>query len=319
MKRTTLATVLAATSTMGTSIAHAHASVQVDNGNGAQIRYQTKEVKDIKVFYRELGSPKLPTISLPHGFDSPSHMFRDLMPLLSRRFHLVAPDYPGFGYSDAPAADKFDPTFANLTNVIESFVATMGLKSFAIYMQDFGGPVGFRLAVKHPDRVSGFIIQNANAYQEGIAPEQLLEIEARANTKGPSQETLEKIVTGDFIHFMYQTGTRNPGGLNPDAWTVDIAVLQNPAAKRIQAALIDNYFTNVEAYPEWQAYFRAYHPKAVLVWGRNDPIFLQSGAEAYKKDLPNVEIHYFNTGHFALEEDARGIAEAIESFFERNR
>jgi pimeloyl-ACP methyl ester carboxylesterase len=319
-KQTALATVLATTLAAGAPVAaHAQGSSQSQGPATSLVQSHTIQVNGIKIFYREAGDPKAPTILLLHGFDSSSHMFRDLMPLLSTRFHLVAPDYPGFGYSDAPAAGQFDPTFANLTDVVEKFVVQAGLKSFVIYMQDFGGPVGFRLAVKHPDWVSGFIIQNANAYREGIAPEQLKGIEARAHTSGPSQETLDKIVTSDFIHFMYQTGTRNPAALNPDAWTVDIATMQNPAAKHIQAALIDNYYTNVEAYPQWQAYFRKHHPKAVLVWGKNDPIFLQSGAEAFKKDLPNVEIHYFNTGHFALEEDAPGIAGAILSFFDSHR
>lgn len=285
-----------------------------------KIHYRSIDIDGIKIFYREAGDPKYPTILLLHGFSSSSHMFRDLMPLLSDRFHLIAPDYPGFGYSDAPPGNLFEPTFAHLETVIEKFVAAVELKSFAVYMQDFGGPVGFRMAVKHPEWISGLIIQNANAYREGIAPEQLQGmdklIESRAaGNNTPSQKTSARVVTPEFITYLYRHGARDASSLNPDAWTVDIAALQNSEAKRIQADLIDNYYTNLQQYPEWQAYLRKWQPKTLIVWGKNDRGFLPLAAESYRRDLPKLELQYFDTGHFALEENAAEIAQAIAQFF----
>ncbi len=273
------------------------------------LRYRSVTVDGINIFYREAGDPKRPTILLLHGFSSSSHMFRELIPLLADRFHLIAPDYPGFGYSDAPLASQFEPTFANLEVVVEKFVQAVGLESFVIYMQDFGGPVGFRMAVKHPRWINGLIIQNANAYKEGFAPKQLEGMENR------SQSTSARVVTPEFIRYMYRDGVRDVSGLSPDAWTVDIAALQKPEAKRIQAALIDDYYTNLEQYSEWQAYLRKWQPKTLIVWGKNDRAFLPMGAESYRRDLRDVELKYFDTGHFALEEDAAEIARAIARSF----
>lgn len=244
---------------------------------------------------------------LLHGFSASSHMFRDLLPLLADHFHLIAPDYPGFGFSDSPPATTFEPTFTNLTEVMTKFVQQVRLESFIVYMQDFGGPVGFRLAAKHPERISGLVIQNANAYLEGLAPEQ------RAKTE--PEPTSARVVTPEFIRFMYTNGARNAGGLNPDAWTIDIAVLQKPEAKRIQAALIDDYHTNIPLYAQWQAYLRKAQPKTLIVWGKNDRAFTPAGAEAFKKDVPTAELQFFDTGHFALEEDAAAIANAIVRAF----
>lgn len=283
-----------------------------------RIRYRSISVDGIKVFYREAGDPRRPSILLLHGFSSSSHMFRDLMPLLSDRFHLIAPDYPGFGYSDAPAGNIFEPTFANLETVIEKFVTAVELKSFVVYMQDFGGPVGFRMAVKHPEWVSGLIIQNANAYREGIAPEQLQgmdKMESRAADHTQRQKTSAQVVTPEFIRYLYRNGARDAASLNPDAWAVDIAALQNPEAKRIQAELIDNYYTNLQQYSEWQTYLRKWQPKTLIVWGKNDRAFLPAGAESYRRDLRDVELKYFDTGHFALEENSVEIAQAIKQSF----
>lgn len=269
-------------------------------------RYRSVDVDGIKIFYREAGDPQRPTILLLHGFSSSSHMFRDLLPLLANDFHLIAPDYPGFGYSDAPSADVFEPTFTNLEIVISKFVNAVGLKSFIVYMQDFGGPVGFRMAIKHPEWISGLIVQNANAYVEGLPPQP---------PGAQNQKMSTQVVTPEFIHFMYRNGVRDVNSLNPDAWTVDIAVLQKPEAKRIQAALIDDYLTNIKLYPEWQAYLQKSQPKTLVTWGKNDRGFLPAAAEAYRQDLRNIEINYFDTGHFALEEDAIGVAQAIRKSF----
>lgn len=281
-----------------------------------RIRYRSVSVDGINIFYREAGDPKRPSILLLHGFSSSSHMFRDLMPLLADRFHLIAPDYPGFGHSDAPPAKTFEPTFSNLEIVIEKFVTAVELKSFVVYMQDFGGPVGFRMAVKHPEWISGLIIQNANAYREGIAPEQLQgmeKMESRVVDKG--QSTSAHVVTPEFIRYLYRNGARDAASLNPDAWVVDIAALQKPEAKRIQTNLIDNYYTNLQQYSEWQTYLRKWQPKTLIVWGKNDRAFTPSGAESYRRDLREVELKYFDTGHFALEENSAEIAQAIKQTF----
>ena len=272
------------------------------------VRYRSAKVDGFNIFYREAGDPQRPAILLLHGFSSSSHMFRDLMPLLADRFHLIAPDYPGFGYSDAPPATAFEPTFSHLEVVIAKFAQQVGLKSFVIYMQDFGGPVGFRMAVKHPEWIDGLIIQNANAYQEGLASAQVKAMEDHGEQ---SRKTSDAVVSPGFIVYLYRSGARDVSGLNPDAWTMDIAALERPEAKRIQAALIDDYPTNLQQYPQWQAYLRKSQPKTLIVWGKNDRAFLPAGAESYRRDLKNVQLHYFDTGHFALEEDAAPIAHAI--------
>jgi pimeloyl-ACP methyl ester carboxylesterase len=283
---------------------------------GSAVHYGTATVGGIRMFYREAGNPQSPAILLLHGFSASSHMFRDLMPLLSNCFHLIAPDYPGFGYSDAPPASEFEPTFSSLESVVERFVRQTGLRSFVLYMQDFGGPVGFRMAVKHPEWIKGLIIQNANAYQDGLPPLELNDQHADAQ---PAQPTSARVVSADFIRYMYQSGARNPSTMNPDAWTVDIAALARPEAQRIQAALIDDYVSNIQQYPQWQAYLRKQRPKTLVVWGKNDRGFLPAGAEAYRRDALDITVKYFDTGHFALEEDAEGIALAVAQSFARGQ
>lgn len=280
------------------------------------VHYHTVDVNGIKIFYREAGDPNKPTILLLHGFPSSSHMYRDLIPLLSPYFHLVAPDYPGSGYSDAPPESKFEPTFANLTNVMEGFIKKQNLTHFIIYMQDFGGPVGFRLAVKHPKWIRGLIIQNANAYLEGLSAENLRGIRERSKKLTPQMEKdIDQTVELGFIRRMYRTGVRHSENLDPDAWNADLRVLENPDNRRIQRALIINYYINLDQYPTWQEYLRKHQPPALIVWGKGDQIFLPAGAEAYKRDLPKAEIHFFNSGHFALEVDASGIADQIIRFY----
>lgn len=290
------------------------ASAKTDTVNETnRMRYRNTTIDGFNIFYREAGDPKRPAILLLHGFSSSSHMFRDLMPLLADRFYVVAPDYPGFGYSDAPAENNFEPTFSHLDSVMSKFVQTLALKKFVVYMQDFGGPVGLRMAVKHPEWISGLIIQNANAYREGIPPRQL---QAMATpSQEPIQKTSTQVVRPEFILYLYRNGARNVAQLNPDAWTVDIAALQKPEAKRIQSALIDDYHTSLAQYPIWQAYFRQWQPKTLIVWGKNDQGFSTEGAEAYRRDLHDVDLIYFDTGHFALEEDAIGVAQAIRKTF----
>ena len=281
----------------------------------AKVRYRSVQVDGIKIFYREAGNPQHPAILLLHGFSSSSHMFRDLMPLLAKHFYVIAPDYPGFGYSDAPATQDFAPTFVNLEILISKFVRAVELKPFVLYMQDFGGPVGLRMAVKHPEWVKGLIVQNANAYLEGLAAQSTSPTVEGAKP----QKMSEQVVNTKFIHHLYRHGARDVNALNPDAWTVDIAVLQNPEARRIQASLIDDYLTNLGQYAIWQEYFRKWQPKTLIVWGKNDQAFTMQGAEAYRKDLKNIDSEFFDTGHFALEENAEEIAQAIIHSFASNQ
>lgn len=280
----------------------------------AGVRYRWVEVDGIRIFYREAGDPSRPTLLLLHGFSSSSHMFRDLIPLLSDRYHLVAPDYPGFGFSDAPSPDRFTPTFANLTSVMEKFVGAVGLQSFVLYVQDFGGPVGLRMAVRRPDRVRGLIVQNANAYAEGLPLQRRAPPESGSANGGSAASASANLVTPAFIEFMYRNGARDVTRLSPDAWALDEAVLQNPDARRIQAALLADYPTNLALYGDWQQYLRAHQPRTLVVWGRNDQGFTPAGAEAFRRDLRDIQIRFFDTGHFALEEDAQGIASAIRTW-----
>jgi pimeloyl-ACP methyl ester carboxylesterase len=283
------------------------------------VRYRTAAVDGVKVFYREAGDPAKPAILLLHGFSSSSHMFRDLLPLLAGHFHLIAPDYPGFGHSDAPPGSQFEPTFANLESFMAKFAGQTGMKNFILYMQDFGGPVGFRMATKHPEWVKGLIVQNANAYTEGLPAAIVAAMSAQTASTAPRQPTSARVVNAGFIKYLYTDGARDAAALNPDAWALDIAVLQNPEARRIQSALIDEYFNNIALYPQWQAYMRQRQPKTLVVWGRNDHGFSPQGAEAFRRDLRDLELRYYETGHFALEEDAGPIARAIIARFASRR
>lgn len=282
-----------------------------------RIQYKTVEVDGINIFYREAGDRSKPTILLLHGFPTSSNMFRNLLPLLSTRFHLIAPDYPGFGFSEAPGPDKFKPTFENLTRVMNDFVQAVGARKFTLYMQDFGGPIGFRMALAHPEWMDSLIIQNANAYQQGIAPDVLKQMKARAAVppRPEDDKALEQMLSADGTKMQYLAGARNPAEIDPTSYSVDTWVQAMPEQHRIQKALIVDYYDNVLQYPVWHRYLAERQPKTLIVWGKNDPIFLTAGANAYLADIPNAEVHFFDTGHFALEEDAAGIAQQIIRFY----
>jgi pimeloyl-ACP methyl ester carboxylesterase len=280
-----------------------------------QIHYRTATVRGVEIFYREAGSPDLPTILLLHGFPTSSHMFRDLIPLLADRYHLVAPDYPGFGYSARPTPGEFVYTFDHLADVLEGFVDTLGLTRYSLYMQDFGGPVGFRLATRRPRQVGALIIQNANAYEAGVSSgvkDVVLRIwkERTPETEARLRELFELPVT----RRQYLEGAPDPTRVSPDAWEHAQWGMDRPGNKDIQFVLHADYGSNVERYPEWHQYFRTFQPPALIVWGRNDFVFLPAGAEAYGGDLKHVELHMLDAGHFALETHAAQIADYICDF-----
>ena len=278
------------------------------------IAYRTAEVDGLSVFYREAGAADAPTLLLLHGFPSSSHMFRDLIPLLADEFHLVAPDLPSFGKSDMPNPDKFDYTFDHLADVIDRFTEVLGLDRFAIYVFDYGAPVGFRIAARHPDRITAIISQNGNAYTDGLsdgwAPVQ-------AYWKDPSpanREAVRSMVQPETTIWQYTHGVPDVTMVSPDGYGLDNFYLARPGADEIQLDLLLNYASNVALYPAWQEYFRTSRPPLLAVWGSNDPFFIPPGAEAFKRDIPDADIRFVPTGHFALETHVDEIASAIIDF-----
>ena len=276
--------------------------------------YRTVSVDGLDVFYREAGSRDNPTILLLHGYPTSSHMFRNLIPALAEQFHLVAPDYPGFGYTSMPAVDKFDYTFDHLAEVIAGFIDAIGLQRYSLYLMDYGAPVGYRLATQHPERIESLIVQNGNAYEEGLG-DFWQPIRAFWQNKTPENtERVRQALVNKGAQWYYTTGARNVESLSPDTWTLDKALLDRPGNWDIQLALKYDYQFNVRLYPQWQAYLRQYQPLTLVVWGKNDSGFLVEGAGAYKRDLQDVEFHLFDTGHFALEEEVEAIASYIAQF-----
>lgn len=277
--------------------------------------YQYASVRGRKLFYREAGSKNAPTIVLLHGFPSSSHMFRDLVPKLSDRLHVIAPDYVGFGYSDAPDAREFEYTFDNLAEHIEELLfRVLGLQKFSIYVQDYGAPVGYRIASKHPDAITGIVVQNGNAYVEGIgeAFNPMKPFWANRNTE--TEKPVRGLLTKEITIFQYTHGVKEPQQVSPDSYTFDQFLLDRPGNDSIQLDLLHNYPSNVALYDGWHEYFRNKQPRMLIVWGINDPFFTVAGAKAYKRDIPDAELHLIDTGHFALEDSNEFIAERIREF-----
>lgn len=280
-----------------------------------ETKNQTISIDGQTIFYREAGNKEnAPTILLLHGFPTSSHMFHDLIPALADKFHLIAPDYPGFGNSSMPTVDKFQYTFDHLTEIVDKFITQIGLQRFSIYVMDYGAPIGFRLAVKHPEKIEALIVQNGNAYVEGLGEfwEPLKAYWSEPNEK--NKEALRKFLTIEATRWQYTHGVRNENAISPDNWILDQALLERPGNKEIQLQLFYDYRSNPPLYPKWQEYFRKYQPPTLVVWGRNDYIFLKEGAIPYQRDLKNIEVHLLDTGHFALEEEGELIAELISRF-----
>ncbi len=281
----------------------------------ASISYKTAQVDGCKIFYREAGDPQAPAVLLLHGFPTSSHMFRNLIPQLAGDYHVVAPDLPGFGFSDAPDHKTFQYTFDHLAEVVGDFVEQIGLKRFAVYVFDYGAPVGFRLALRYPERISALISQNGNAYVEGLSDDWA---PVRAYWENPSQknrDVLRSLSTLETTRWQYHHGVTNAEErVAPEVIILDQTLLDRPQSAEIQLDLIGDYKSNVALYPRFQEFFRTHRPPTLAVWGKNDPFFLPAGAEAFRRDNPSAKVVLYDTGHFALETHAAEIGAEIRSF-----
>ena len=287
------------------------------HGGYIMTRYHQATIDGCSIFYREAGPKTAPTILLLHGFPTSSHMFRNLIPALAERYHVVAPDLPGFGFSTAPDRKQFQYTFDHLARIIGQFVEAIGLKRYAIYVFDYGAPVGLRLALAHPEQVTAIISQNGNAYEEGLSqgwnPIQKY-------WRQPTEENraaLREFLTPEATKWQYLHGVQDESLVAPEAYELDSALLARPGNDEIQLDLFLDYASNVALYPRFQEYFRRAKPPLLAVWGKHDPFFLPAGAEAFKRDNPGAEVHFYDTGHFALETHAQEIAQAISGFLAR--
>lgn len=288
------------------------------SASSQQTLHKSIEVDQQQIFYREAGSKDAPTIVLLHGFPTSSHMYRNLIPKLAENYHVIAPDYPGFGNSSMPSLYSFEYSFDNLAKITNHFLEKVGVEEYTLYVMDYGAPIGFRIAAKNPDRVKGLIIQNGNAYDEGLRdfwdPIKAYWKDKSADNANALKDAL---LTIGATEWQYTNGTRNPELISPDNWIVDQFKLDRPGNKAIQLELFYSYGTNPALYPEWQEYFRAHQPPTLIVWGKGDYIFPEEGAHPYKRDLKNIDFHILDTGHFALEEEGDLIADLILTFMQK--
>jgi len=281
------------------------------------IHYRTAEVDGFNVFYREAGERAAPKLLLLHGFPSSSHMFRDLIPLLADRFHIVAPDLPGFGRSDMPGRSSFKYTFDHLAGVIDRFTEIVGFDKFAVYVFDYGAPTGFRLAVKHPERITAIVSQNGNAYEEGLSDGWNPIRNYWQDASDANRNALRELLAPETTYWQYTHGVPDSLQVSPDGYSLDNFYLARPGADEVQLDLFGDYKSNVALYPTFQNYFRRHKPPFLAVWGKNDPFFLPPGAEAFKRDIPNASVRFFDTGHFAMETHAKEIADEMRTFLRR--
>lgn len=281
------------------------------------IDYKSEVIDGVKVAYREAGDQKNPTIVLLHGFPSSSHQYRKVFNALSNQYHLIAPDYPGFGNSDFPSPETYTYTFDNLAETIEKFLEKKNINSFAMMIQDYGAPIGFRIATAHPEKIKGIINQNGNVYEIGLGPA-WAGIQAMWKDRNETTETaLLPAFSLEGLKWQYTHGVRNVENINPDTWHLDYLRLSRPNAHKVNIDLFDDYKNNVTLYPKWQQYLRDYQPPMLIVWGKNDEFFPEAGAEAFKKDLKDIDYNLYNTGHFVLEEDGNAVIHKIRSFMQK--
>ena len=278
------------------------------------VMYHSMNIDGVNVAYREAGDPKNPTIVLLHGFPSSSHQYRKVLNQLSDEYHLIAPDYPGFGNSDFPSQDSYTYTFDNLAKTIDGLLEKLGLTSYALMIQDYGAPVGFRIATAHPERVTAIINQNGNAYTEGLGDAWADLRVFWKNRNAETEKALLPVFSLEGLKWQYTHGTRNPETVNPDTWHLDYLRLSRPNAHKVNFDLFYDYQNNIKQYPKWQQYLRDHQPPMLIVWGKNDLFFPESGAAAYKKDVKNIDYNIYDTGHFALEEEGEAIIAKIRSF-----
>jgi pimeloyl-ACP methyl ester carboxylesterase len=290
----------------------------MEQSNPARVTYNTVKVDGVDMFYREAGPKDAPVLLLLHGFPTSSQMFRNLIPQLADKYRVIAPDYPGFGQSGMPDRSKFAYTFDNYAQVVDKLIRQLGMNRYALYVMDYGAPVGFRLAAKNPERVTALIVQNGNAYNEGI--EQFWDpIKTYWGTGGSTErEAIRWLTSLAATKWQYTNGVKDASLVSPDTWTMDQALLDRPGNSEIQLDLFYDYRTNIPLYPQWQTYFREHKPATLVVWGKNDAIFVAAGAAPYKRDIPNTEVHLFDTGHFALETHGHEIAKLIREFLGRH-
>lgn len=277
-------------------------------------KFKTEHVDGINIAYREAGDNKKPSLLLLHGYPSSSHQYRKVFNRLADKYHLIAPDYPGFGHSDFPAPDQYDYTFDNISKTINSFLEKLEIDNYAIVIQDYGAPVGFRIALAHPERVTAIITQNGNAYEEGIGEAWKPIKKLWANRTKENEEALLDAFSLEGLKWNYTHGTQDVESINPDCWHLDYLRMQRPYAKKVNIDLWYDYQNNLKQYPQWQAYLREHQPPVLVVWGKNDEYFPESGAAAFKKDSKNIEYHIYDTGHFAMEEYGDKIIDEIEKF-----
>ncbi len=292
--------------------------VTMNNNNKMnRIHYRTLSINGLNIAYREAGDVNKPTLVLLHGFPSSSHQYRKVLNQLSDEFHLIAPDYPGFGNSDFPSANDYEYTFDNIAATINSFLELKGINNFALMIQDYGAPIGFRIATAHPERVIAIINQNGNAYEEGLGEAWEGIKRFWANRNEVTENALVPAFSLEGLKWQYTHGTRNPENVNPDTWYLDYHRLSRPNAHKVNLDLFYDYQNNIKLYPKWQQYLRDNQPPLLIVWGKNDEFFPESGAEAFKKDVKNIDYNIYNTGHFALEEDGHEIISKIRHFMKK--
>jgi pimeloyl-ACP methyl ester carboxylesterase len=305
--------------TAALSFAASMAQAQPATSDSSTTSYHTVMIDGLNIFYREAGPKNAPTILLLHGYPSSSRMFATLIPLLADRYHLVAPDYPGFGESDAPAASEFHYTFDHLAKVVDDFTQVIGLHNYVLYQQDYGGPIGMRLAVMHPERVRAIIVQNAVAHEDGLGPAWDIRRAYWRDRAGYENKVIPGFTSLEGARTRHLGSSPHPEHYDPESWEWEATVLSRPGERQIQSDLFFDYQTNVANYSSWQAWLKQHHPPLLVLWGRYDPSFALTEAQAYRRDVPNAEIHVLNAGHFALDEKVDEAAGLIRDFLEKQK